>query len=98
MNKITRYNNIIKSFYKNYYNNLGNVQIIHDNINLDIIKFMVIPFEGIHKDIKYIITLKWNEENKWPLIYIDSDIYDKIKTNQYLKNIVIINGKIIFLI
>jgi hypothetical protein len=87
--KLRRFYNITKSFNNNYYNNLGKVEIIIDNddeLSLDFIKFMVIPFEGIHKNVKYIVTLKYKEDNKWPLVFVDSDIFDKIKTKQYLKN------------
>ena len=34
---------------------------------------------------KYTITIKFQEDRNWPLVYIDSEIYDKIKTNQYLQ-------------
>ena len=67
---------------------MGKVEIIIDNdeMILNFIKFIVIPFEGIHKNVKYIVTLKYQEDNNWPLVFIDSVIFNKIKTKQYLKN------------
>ena len=38
-----------------------------------------------YKNFLYIITIKFQEDRTWPLIYIDSEIYDKIKTSQYLQ-------------
>jgi len=86
--KLRRISNIIRSFNNGYYNDLGKVEIIIDNneLSLDSIKFMVIPFEGIHKNVKYIVTLKYQKDNNWPLVFIESDIFNKIKTKQYLKN------------
>ena len=56
-----------------------------DESTIENIKIRVVPHEGVHKDVNYIITIKFQEEGNWPLIYIDSDIYDKIKTNRYLQ-------------
>ena len=84
--KLRRFYNIAKSFNNNYYDDLGKIIIDNDELSLDFIKFTVIPFEGIHKNIKYTVTLKYKEDNNWPLIFIDSDIFDRIKTKQYLKN------------
>ena len=78
------YRSIILSF-NNYYNDLGIVTFI-DNDDINIIKFSVIPYEGIHKDNIYTITLKFNGLNDWPNIFIDSSIYNKIKTNNYINN------------
>ena len=80
-----RYFNIISAFYNNYFKDLGNVKLIEESNNINDIKFTVIPFEGIHKDKEYTVTLNFYNE-KWPLIFINSEIYDKIKTNQYLQN------------
>jgi hypothetical protein len=79
------YNIILKSFISKYYENLGIVNFIElpDILN---IKFEVTPYEGIHKDKKYYVTLKFQNINSWPFVFIDSEIYDKIKTNQYLNN------------
>jgi hypothetical protein len=80
------YSNIISNIYNNYYSDLGIVSLDDNTGNdINIIKIKVIPFEGIHKDKEYIITLKFID-NEWPLVYIDSEIYDKIKTKQYLEN------------
>jgi hypothetical protein len=80
-----RYFNIISAFYNNYFKDLGNVKLIEESNNINDIKFTVIPFEGIHKDKEYTVILNFYDE-KWPLIFINSEIYDKIKTNQYLQN------------
>jgi len=82
---IKRLHVIMKAVYNNYYNDLGKTNI-EDDSTLDIIKINVIPHEGFHKNIPYIITLKFQEYNKFPFIYIDSILYDKIKTTQYLQN------------
>ena len=81
---IKRFANIVKIVNSEYFNDLGKIElIINDDIN--IIKLKIIPHEGIHKNIEYILTIKFQEQN-WPLIYIDSEIYDKIKTIQYKEN------------
>ena len=80
-----RFINIIKAIGYNYYKDLCNIDIM-DVGTPTIIKLKIIPHEGIHKDVEYIITCKFLESG-WPLLYIDSEIYDRIKTNQYLKNI-----------
>jgi hypothetical protein len=94
MDPKSRFHAIIKSVSSNYYNvqneltferNLGLVEISDDS-TLEIIKIKVIPYDGFHKDIEYIITLKFQELDNFPFIYIDSEIYDKIKTTKYLKN------------
>lgn len=79
------FHTILKCVYLNKYNDLGKVNI-SDNSDINNIKIMVTPYEGIHKNLEYIITLKFTECSRWPLIFIDSNIYDKIKTNQYIKN------------
>ena len=106
--QLKRFANIVKIVNSEYFNDLGKVElIINDNIDMtlwvnsllrnDIIKFKIIPHEGIHKNIEYILTIKFQEQNWphiWPFgsiccvatIYIDSEIYDKIKTIQYLQN------------
>lgn len=82
---IKRFHNISKAVYSNYYSNLGDTEITEDS-NLENVKIKVIPNEGIHANIEYTITIKFQEEENWPLVYIDSEIFDKIKTNQYLQN------------
>jgi len=44
------------------------------------------PSDGIHADIPYKLTLKLQADGSAPRIFIDSVIFDKIKTNQYNKN------------
>ena len=87
MDKITplkRYLNIRTSINTCYYADLGQVDVIEEN-TLDNIKLSCIPHEGIHANLIYIITIKFQGDGEWPLVYIDSEIYDKIKTSQYLK-------------
>jgi hypothetical protein len=78
------FRDITKALYTGYYNDLGETELI-DEDNLKIIKIRVVPHEGIHKNVNYIITIKFQEEENWPLVYIDSEIYDQIKTTQYLQ-------------
>jgi hypothetical protein len=84
---IRRFAHIVKVINSTYFDDLGKLElIINDDIQIDIIKIKVIPHQGIHKDIEYIITIKFQEHNNWPLVYIDSEIYDKIKTKEYIEN------------
>ena len=80
---LQRFQNISKSIYTGYYSDLGETDIMEES-TLENIKITCIPHEGIHEKLQYIITIKFQDEN-WPLVYIDSEIYDKIKTNQYLQ-------------
>jgi len=82
--QLKRFRDISKSLYTGYYTDLGQTDIIEES-TLENIKISCIPHEGIHAKIKYIITIKFQEDGNWPLVYIDSEIYDKIKTNQYLQ-------------
>jgi|TARA_Y100000389_G_scaffold9287_1_gene8661 hypothetical protein len=82
--QVKRFRDITKVVYGGYYTDLGNTEIMDDS-TLENIKLCVVPHEGIHQYVKYIITIKFQEEGSWPLIYIDSELYDKIKTNQYLQ-------------
>jgi len=79
------FRDIIKSVYNGYYIDLGQTDVLEES-TLENIKINVIPHEGVHKNVNYIITIKFQEEDNWPLIYIDSEIFDKIKTNQYLQD------------
>ena len=83
--QIKRFHNILKAVYSNYYSDLGETEIIDDN-TIENIKIKVIPNEGIHAGIEYKITIKFQEEGSWPQVYIDSALFDKIKTSQYLQN------------
>ena len=84
---IRRFAHLVKVINSTYFNDLGKIElIINDDIQIDIIKIKIIPYQGIHKDIEYILTIKFQEDNNWPLVYIDSEIYDKVKTNQYIEN------------
>ncbi len=78
------FRNITKAVYTGYYTDLGQIDLIEES-TLENIKINVLPHESVHKNLNYIITSKFQEEGNWPLIYIDSEIYDKIKTTQYLQ-------------
>ncbi len=82
---IQRFRNITKAIDTNYYNDLAIVEIADDS-NLEIIKLKITPHEGVHQNIEYIVTFKFQGINEWPHIFIDSEIYDRIKTPQYLQN------------
>ena len=83
---IRRFYNISNAIYiTKYYADLGETEITEDS-TINNLKIKVIPHEGIHSHLEYTITIKFQEENNWPLIYIDSEIFDKIKTNQYIQN------------
>ena len=82
---VKRFRNISRAVYGNHYSDLGVTEITDDSTLQDI-KIKVIPREGIHAEKEYTITVKFQEEGSWPCVYIDSEIFDKIKTNQYLQN------------
>ena len=82
--QLKRFRSITKAVYTGYYTDLGETDLIEES-TLENIKINVLPHEGVHKNLNYVITIKFQEEGNWPLIYIDSEIYDKIKTNQYLQ-------------
>lgn len=83
--QLKRFRDITKAVYRGYYTDLGNTDIL-DESTLENIKLRVVPHEGVHHDVNYIITIKFQEEGNWPLIYIDSEIFDKIKSVRYLSN------------
>jgi len=82
---IKRFHSITKALYGNKYEDLGITKMTDDS-TLDNVEIQVIPHEGIHKGKEYTITCKFQECGNWPLVYIDSEIYDKIKTHQYKQN------------
>ena len=82
---IKRFYNILKAVDDKYCSILGETEITEDSTSENV-KIKVIPNEGIHANLEYTITIKFQEEGNWPLVYIDSEIFDKIKTNQYLQN------------
>ena len=86
---LQRFRDITSAVCMGHYTNLGETELMNED-NIENIKIRVVPHEGFHKNINYIITIKFQEDGKWPLIYIDSEIYDKIKTNQYIQD----NGKV----
>ena len=82
-----RFYNIVKAFRNDYFSDLGNTEfVMDDTTTIDILKIKVIPYEGVHKDKEYTITIKFQEDGQWPSLFIDSEIYDRIKTAQYLQN------------
>lgn len=76
---------IYKAIASEKYKDLGLVKL-QENDNTSIIIIKVIPYEGFHKNKEYVITLNLKESNNWPIVHIDSEIFDKIKTRQYLQN------------
>ena len=81
-----RYTSIIKAINNNYYEDLGTVEFIEED-NIEVLNIIVIPHEGIHQKIPYKLTIKFQTNNQFPLLYIDSEKYNPIKTNQYNKNL-----------
>ena len=82
---LQRFRDITRAVCMGHYTNLGETELMNED-NIENIKIRVVPHEGFHENINYIITIKFQEDGKWPLIYIDSEIYDKIKTNQYIQD------------
>ena len=82
--ELKRFRNITRAIYSGNYADLGQTELV-DESTLENIKINVLPHEGIHMNVNYTITIKFQKEGNWPLIYIDSEIFDKIKTNQYLQ-------------
>ena len=82
---IQRFRSVIKAVSGGYYEHLGATEIM-DESTLETIKVKVVPHEGIHQNMEYFITLKFEEGSDWPRVFIDSEIYDKIKTSAYLQN------------
>jgi hypothetical protein len=85
MEPLRRFQTIAKAIHTNYYNDLGCIELL-ENSTLETMRIKVIPHEGIHKNVEYTITCEFQEVNNWPFIFIDSEIYDKIKTSQYLQH------------
>ncbi len=85
MSEQKRYYDIQKALENNYYCDLGYLKFWEEESNIETMKFKVTPYEGFHKDTEYILTLKFQTDT-WPLVFIDSLIYDRVKTNQYLQN------------
>jgi hypothetical protein len=82
---VKRMRSIIKAIHDNKYSDLGVIEMPEDS-NLETIKIKVIPHEGFHRGIEYVLRFHFYEDNSWPLLYIDSPMYDKIKTSRYLSN------------
>jgi hypothetical protein len=83
---------IFEAISNNFYESLGSVELL-ENDDINIIHLKVIPYEGFHSNKPYFLKLNFQQQSEncskfseYPLIYIDSELFDKIKTNQYLKN------------
>ena len=82
---LKRFNAIAKAFNLNSFRDLGETELIETD-EVSTVIFTVTPYEGIHQNKKYTVTLKFQEADSWPGVYIDSEIYDQIKTSDYLQN------------
>lgn len=80
---LKRFCSISKSIYSRKYADLGETEIMEES-TIEILKIKVIPHEGFHKNKEYFLTIQFQEEG-WPLIFVDSDLFDIIKTPQYLQ-------------
>ena len=80
---LKRIKNIWTSIDTGYYADLGQTAFLEES-TLENIKISCIPHEGIHAKLTYTITIKFQGDGEWPLVYIDSEIYDKIKSTRYL--------------
>ena len=76
------FRSIGRAIRSDMYKDLGLVEMVED-CSLDAIQFDVVPHEGVHKGIPYRITLKIDNIQNWPKLFVDSAIYDRIKTSQY---------------
>ena len=75
---------ISKAIYWNYYENIANVW----NLRWKHARTYKNKSNSIWRNSrKYRILNIRNSESEWPYIYIYSEIFDKIKTKQYLHNI-----------
>ena len=54
---LKRFRDISNAVYTGFYTDLGKTEII-DEDSLENIKIHVVPNEGVHKDVNYIITIK----------------------------------------
>jgi hypothetical protein len=77
--------NIEKAIRASHYDELGVVEIVEES-TLEILKLRVNPHDGIHTGLDYIVSLHFREADQWPTVHIDSSIFDKIKTSQYVNN------------
>jgi hypothetical protein len=79
---------IWNEIYKNeMYNELGEIEMNFIDDNFRNFEIRVTPNDGFHKDKKFIIKLNFLEENNWPKVFVESEYYNKILTNQIKKNI-----------
>jgi hypothetical protein len=82
---LKRFLKIANAVRYDYYLDLGKTNIVEDS-SLKVLQIEVTPHEGIHTNIPYVITIKFQKEGEWPYVFVDSEIFDKIKTNNYLQN------------
>ena len=83
INAMRRNTNIYNAIVEEYYNNLGRVNYIDCDINK--FEISVIPNEGIHRNTSYNLIFKFID-NEFPKLFVNSPIFDRIKTNQYINN------------
>jgi hypothetical protein len=77
--------NIQNAINGGHYSDLGEVEITEES-TLENVKIKVIPSEGFHANMEYLITIKYQDQGKWPHIHIDSEMFDAIKTRDYKNN------------
>jgi len=82
---LRRFRNIERAVFSKFYADLGETELTEES-TLDCIKIKVVPHEGVHAKREYTITIQFQEEGNWPRVLIDSEIFDRIKTGQYLQN------------
>jgi hypothetical protein len=75
---------LVKAIEENKYQDLGKIEMREES-TLDTFRVTVTPYEGVHKDLPYELTLCFKREG-WPKIMIDSPLFDQIKTKQYIHN------------
>lgn len=91
MSELRRYRKIVKSLVllsiQSVYP-LGKISFDEDEDSDDVnnIACTVKPHEGFHKNEIYKLNLIFRDNNQWPDVFVESDIFDKITTNQYKKN------------
>jgi len=75
---------VVKAIEENKYIDLGAVEMLEAS-TLETFCVKVTPYEGLHGDKSYYITICFQREG-WPKVLIDSPIFDQIKTKQYIRN------------
>ena len=81
---LKRYRDIAKAVSDNKYEEQGEVELTGDSTT-EVMRLIVVPRDGFHQGHPYTLTIKFYDPH-WPRLFIDSPIYDRIKTNQYWNN------------